>query len=132
MIDVRSSPIHGRGVFAVRPIRRGATFHTAHLLPFGCEQAEALSRTTAASYVFHIEDCGDDGSAVTGIALSPISFVNHQRPASAAFTVDPATRTISFSALRDIAADEEITIDYGDFAEKLGLDRALEPEASGV
>ncbi len=107
-------------MFATRPIRRGETFHTAHLLVFGCEQAAAVAQTTVAHYVFHIEDC-DDTRAVTGIALSPISFANHARPASAAFHVDAREHTVSFTALRNIAADEEITIDYGDFADKLGL-----------
>lgn len=123
MIDVRSSPIHGRGAFATENVRRGQLFHTAHLLIFDCRQSAAVAQTAAAFYVFHVEDCpGEPDHEVTGIALSPISFVNHSRPCNAAFEVDGAARTVRFTALRDIPAGEEITIDYGDFAAKLGID----------
>jgi SET domain-containing protein len=123
MIEVRSSPIHGRGAFASSAIRRGELFHTAHLLTFDCDQSAALSRTAAANYVFHVEDCpGDAGGDMTGIALSPISFVNHNRTCNASFEVNAGSLTVAFTALRDIAAGEEITIDYGDFARKLGID----------
>ncbi len=122
MIEVRESPIHGRGTFASGPIRKGETFHTAHLLVFDCGEADAIERTAAAHYVFHIEDCAvAPDKAVTGLAMSPISFVNHHRPPDASFAVDGKARTVSFTALRDIGQGEEITIDYGDFAEKLGI-----------
>lgn len=132
MIDVRSSPIHGRGAFATQGLIRGQLFHTAHLLVFDCGQSAAVAKTAAAFYVFHVEDCPCEPEhavsvheapehAVTGIALSPISFVNHARPCSASFAVDAATRTVSFTALSDIQEGEEITIDYGDFAVKLGI-----------
>jgi hypothetical protein len=123
MIEVRSSPIHGRGAFASGAIRRGELFHTAHLLVFDCEQSAALEKTAAANYVFHVEDCPDDpNSDMTGIALSPISFVNHDRKCNASFEVNAGSLTVTFTALRDIEAGEEITIDYGDFAGKLGID----------
>jgi uncharacterized protein len=123
MIEVRSSPIHGRGAFATSAIRRGDMFHTAHLLVFDCEQSAALARTAAANYVFHVEDCpGDPSSDTTGIALSPISFVNHDATCNATFVVNSSALTVTFTALREIEAGEEITIDYGDFAGKLGID----------
>jgi SET domain-containing protein len=59
---------------------------------------------------------------VTGLAMSPISFVNHHRPPVASFVVNGTARTVAFTALRDISPGEEITIDYGDFAEKLGIE----------
>jgi hypothetical protein len=122
MIEVRSSPIHGRGAFAGGMLRRGEVFHTAHMLVFDCAQSAAIARTAAAFYVFHVDDCpGEPEHEVTGIALSPISFVNHARPCNASFAVDAVSRTVSFTALRDIPAGEEITIDYGDFAAKLGI-----------
>ena len=123
MIEVRSSAIHGRGAFATGAIRCGQMFHTAHLLMFDCEQSAALAGTAAANYVFHVEDCPDDPNKdMTGLALSPISFVNHRRPCNASFQVNGGALTVTFTALRDIEAGEEITIDYGDFAGKLGID----------
>ena len=122
MISVRHSSIHGRGVFADFPIAAASPFHVAHLLVFEPEQQAALEGTAAAHYVFHISDePGDPPRTRTGLAMSPISFINHARPANTAFTVNPSAQTITFSALRDIAEGEELTIDYGDFAEKLGI-----------
>lgn len=122
MIEVRTSPIHGRGAFAAAPIARGQTFHIAHLLTFGCGEAERINATTIGHYVFYIEDCPEDcGHDHVGLAMSPMSFVNHRRPCNARFTVDAQALTVSFAALADIAAGEEITIDYGDFAATLGI-----------
>ncbi|MBI1339719.1 SET domain-containing protein-lysine N-methyltransferase [bacterium] len=122
MIEIGISPIHGRGAFTSRNVRKGEAFHTAHLFVFGNEDAANIAETRAAHYVFYIADC-DDGSGreITGLALSPISYVNHARPANASFVVDPKTETVTFTALVDISAGEEILIDYGDFAERLGI-----------
>lgn len=122
MIEVRTSPIHGRGAFALDAIRPGSEFHLAHLLIFPCSQWSAVQETSAAHYVFHVEDCPDHPErSRLGLAMSPMSFVNHSRKPNAAFRVNIRNQTITFSALRAIAAEEEITIDYGDFAEKLGI-----------
>lgn len=122
MIEVRPSSIHGRGVFATQPIRAGDTFHVAQLLVFGCEDQPGLSQTVAAHYVFYVEDCADaPGRDVTALAMSPISFVNHRRPCNTAYVVHPRDRVATFTAMADIAAGDEITIDYGDFADRLGI-----------
>jgi hypothetical protein len=121
-IEVRTSSIHGRGAYATRDIAEGEAFHVAPLLLFPCAEADALQGTRAADYVFHVEDCPDHpGRSIVGLAMSPMSFVNHSARASAAFAVDPKAETITFTALRAIVDGEEITIDYGDFAEKLGI-----------
>jgi hypothetical protein len=121
MIEVGRSPIHGRGAFAARPIAGGEAFHLAHLLEIPCAEAAAFAATRASHYAFWIADCPETGLERLGLALSPISFVNHRRPPNAAFAVDAGTLTIAFTALADIAAGEEILIDYGDFAERLGI-----------
>jgi SET domain-containing protein len=122
MIEVRVSAIHGRGAFALANIRPGSPFHLAHLLVFPCSQWETIQETLTAHYVFHVEDCPDHPERSSlGLAMSPMSFVNHSRTPNAGFQVNVRSQTITFTALRAIAAEEEITIDYGDFAEKLGI-----------
>lgn len=122
MIEVRSSRIHGRGVFASQAIEEGQVFHKAHLLVFPSAQYPALQDTVAAHYVFHVAEAADGSpNTVNGLAMSPISFINHSRAASCAFEVDPDSQTIRFTALRPIDAGEELTIDYGDFAERSGI-----------
>jgi len=123
MIEVRSSSIHGRGVFASVAIAGGEQFHVAELLIVDSDQHAALQNTVFGHYVFHVADDPEGGDRdVTGLAMSPISFINHRRPANAAFTVDGPARQIAFVATTDISPGEEITIDYGDFAAKLGIE----------
>lgn len=122
MIEVRASSIHGRGVFASVDIPADTCFHVAELLIVDSAQHEALQNTVFCHYVFHVADDPDGGDRdVTGLAMSPISFINHRRPANAEFRVDAGARQIAFTAATDIPAGAEVTIDYGDFAEKLGI-----------
>jgi len=122
MIEVRTSSIHGRGAFAAVDIPEGTAFHVAHLMVFGCEEVAAINATSIGAYVFYIEDCPNGGAHDhVGLAMSPISFINHGVPSNSAFVVDPAALTVTFTALSDIPAGQELTIDYGDFAAKLGI-----------
>src|SRR5262249_20683758 len=100
MIQVRTSSIHGRGAFAAAATASGETFHTAQLMTFGCEEIDHINATRIGSYVFYIEDC-PHGAAHdhVGLAMSPISFVNHRRPCNTTFVVDPAAQTVAFTAL---------------------------------
>lgn len=118
-VEVRSSPIHGRGAFAAYDIHRGQAFHTAHMLVFDPAESALLKAQRLGHYLFHVEDTA--AGERLGIALSPLSFLNHRRPANVTFVVDGPAQTVIFTAARDIAAGEELTIDYGDYAAALGL-----------
>lgn len=94
------SAIHGVGLFAVKPIRAGET-----ILEWSeCSQVLSEEQVAALSpgelrYVSFIE-----GRSI--LFEPPARFVNH--------SCDPNARGSSGrdSALRDIAAGEEITVDY--------------------
>ena len=103
-IEVRSSPISGRGVFAVTPIKRDEVviawqprgkLSAAEFARFGASQAEEKHYVTLAA----------DGSYL--VMGEPERFVNH--------SCDPntAVRDNADIALRDIVVGEEITSDYG-------------------
>jgi SET domain len=50
--------------------------------------------------------------ASTALALGYGSMYNHDDPANMRYIANPATCTLSFIAVRDICADEELTINY--------------------
>ncbi len=95
-IYVKTSRIHGRGLFAARRFPRGSVI--------GIYEGRRTRRN--GRYVLWIP--GNNGSA-TGIAgTGPLRFVNHSRRSNAAF------RGPLLFSLRPIRPHEEITVHYGD------------------
>lgn len=93
---VRSSPIHGRGVFARRRFRPDgyiATFEGSHTDRDGM-------------HVLWIVD--EDGSEVGIEGRNALRYLNHSRFPNAEF------RGPDLHALRNIQPGQEITFDYGE------------------
>lgn len=95
-VYVAESDIHGRGVFAARHIRKGATIGTF----------EGVPTRRNGRYVLWVErdDGGWDGRRGTG----DLRFVNHSDTPNAEF------RGWDLVALRAIRSGEEVTVDYGE------------------
>jgi uncharacterized protein len=114
-IIVKSSSLHGAGVYTTAPIKKGA-----HILEYTgprltAKACEGMYADTEVTYLFAMDD-GD--TIIDGFGMA--AFVNH--------TCDPNCETdqienrIWIMALRDIEAGEELTYDYnlfdGDIDEK--------------
>lgn len=115
--EVRTSPLHGRGLFAAGPIPEGAEIGVYPLLILSHEDTAGLRATRLYHYLFYVDErpCGAMRAAV---ALGEISMCNHSPNANAGFEVDADAQTVTLTALNDIASDDEILIDYQDFAEE--------------
>lgn len=105
-VRVDDSPVHGRGVFATKIINPGEVFCTNPLFRIPAEEREFLDQTSLYDHYFEFEDDAY-------IALGPISFLNHEEQPCADFELDVEALTISLTARRTIAANEEISIHYG-------------------
>ncbi len=105
-IRVDHSPVHGRGVFAVRSVEAGQQLCENHLFRVPFEEREFLDQTSLYDHYFEFEDDAY-------IALGPISFLNHHENPSADFQLDADLLMITLTATRPIEANEEITIHYG-------------------
>ena len=95
-VRVRDSPIHGKGVFARRPIPHDTmigVYAGAHVEHDG-------------TYVLWVEE--EDGLWRGVDGLNELRFLNHSSKPNSQFNGD-----ILFST-RTIAAGEELTIHYGD------------------
>jgi len=104
--SVRASPIHGRGLFAARPIRRGevVAIKGGHIL-----DRRALVRSPARAAVSYIQ-IDDDfyiGAATPAEVRRNKLFINHSCEPNVGIRGQ-----ITFVALRDVAAGEELTYDW--------------------
>jgi len=95
-IIVKTSPIHGRGVFAAKRIRTGAYIATF----------EGKATTKNGMHVLWARDDDDNEFAIEG--RNDLRFLNHSRHPNAEFI------GVDLHAVRNIEQDAELTIDYGD------------------
>jgi len=95
----------GRGVFSSAPINAGEVVEA-------CKLYELASASCVINYSFYV----DRDERIVGIATGFGSLYNHAAPANASHTINKEDSRVDIIALRDIAADEEICINYhGEF-----------------
>ncbi len=115
--EVRTSPLHGRGLFASGFIPAGAVIGVYPLLVLSHEDTLTLKSTRLYHYVFYVDE-RDDGAARCAVAFGEISMCNHSPAANAEFEVDAAAQSVTLTASDDLVAGTEILIDYQEFAEE--------------
>lgn len=114
-------PGKGRGVRAGRAIAQGEVIESASVVILSAQEWELVEQTVLGQFAFGWDD--DKGSVA--IALGQGSFLNHSYEPNVASDKDVAGRCIVFSAVRDIAPGEELTINYNgdlDSREPVGFD----------
>ena len=94
------------GIFAARSFATGETIETAPVILLHTSAWTGIARTVVAPRCFPWRQ-GDHRAA---LALGHSALYRESRTPSAAFVVEPGSRTIGFRALRAIAMGEEITI----------------------
>jgi SET domain-containing protein len=105
-IEVRRVKGKGRGVFARRLIRRGEVIERVPVLVLPVEEVRNATHWTGlAGYCFQW------GQGTLALALGYGSLYNHSYHPNARYD-DASGPTKIFTALRDIAAGEEITVNY--------------------
>ncbi len=111
-VEIRTGPERGRGVFAREPIASGTEIEAAPVIILATAECRVLDRTIIHNYYFHWD--GDpDGEGRGALGLGLVSLCNHSRRPRARVDRNFARLTLDLIALADIAAGEEITIDYG-------------------
>lgn len=99
----------GRGVFASRAFSRGETIEISPVVLFRTHY-NSLPKTVK-TLVFDWEVLA--GKPRThAMALGYGSFYNHNNPANLRYEADAVNDLIRFIAVRDVEADEELTINY--------------------
>ncbi len=103
-VEVRRARGKGRGVFARRAIAEGEVMETCPVLVVSAGSIEDFTAGIG-GYVF------EWGKGTLALALGFGSLYNHSYEPNARYE-DTGARTKLFVALRDIAAGEEITVNY--------------------
>lgn len=118
MLEIRRSPVHGHGCFAALAIGAGEVVARTRILVLAPEETELVRRTSLRHYIFYVKDGPNpDGPFRSALAMGPVSFCNHSADANCSFAVDETELVLT--ARRPIGAGEEITIDYGDYAQEI-------------
>ncbi len=105
-IGVKRTKSKGRGVFALRPIRKGEIIETCPVLVLPAEAVGTDDYTTG----LH-DYCFAWGRGTVALVLGYGSLYNHSyRPNARYDDLPPQTKT--YTALRNISPGEEITINY--------------------
>ena len=102
-IEVKLVKGKGRGVFALRPIAKGEVVERVPVIVFSAQDNEA--NPVLGHYVFAW------GRGTVALALGYGSLYNHSYSPNCRYD-DIGRQTKVFTALRDIAVGEELTINY--------------------
>lgn len=97
----------GWGAFCSKRIPKNKVFNVTTLLVLSGREARLMSGSSLEPYWYEF---GTKGRA---IALGLGSILNHSDKPNCSYHFSKVKRTLSFYALRDIPAHEELTHDYG-------------------
>jgi SET domain-containing protein len=111
LIEVRNSPVHGRGVFAVAPISKGTRIieylgdRVSHKA--ADERYEDHDENDNHTFLFIV----DKHTVIdAGVGGNDARFINHQCSGNCESVIE--NRRVFIDATRDIAAGEELGYDY--------------------
>lgn len=107
-IFIKHTKDKGRGVFTDGLINKGGIIESSPVIVFEKDDWQYISKTDINCYCFYWDKTLNDGA----IALGYGSLFNHSYDPNAYFIRRIKDNTIDFIALRDINANEEITINY--------------------
>ena len=102
---LKPSPLGGRGVFTASAIPTGSVVELAPVIELSAADRATIHQTALHDYYF----AWGEGAA---IALGYGSLYNHATAPNLDYELDTDFGQVRFTALRDIAAGEELTIDY--------------------
>src|SRR5262245_21460114 len=120
---IRNTPTMGRGVFAAEDIPQGALIEVCPVIRLSAADSKRVMRTALGKYVF---EWGPDADGQSAVVLGYGSLYNHSFEPNADYRHREARGCVTFWAIRDIQAGEEIRTNYvGESAPKAAFDHWL-------
>jgi SET domain-containing protein len=105
-VEMRPSPIHGRGMFAVDDIPKDTIIERAPLIPINRRED-----VTPGSLLSKYDIAYKDGKHA--IMLGYASIYNHSDDNNVIWDFEPDEDIIYIKTIRDIQRDEEVFVSYG-------------------
>ena len=123
-VEVKGSPIHGKGVFALENIPKGKIvwkFDPTHDLVLSLDDFNQLDESAKVELKRVAYLSGSSGQYVYPPENDPARFTNHdgERNNLSVKIDEEVSKEPYFIANRDIEAGEELTNNYSDFDESL-------------
>ena len=106
-VEVRTSAVEGRGLFATETIAADTLVMEAPLLLIPAQQRAALQATLVDDYVYEWDEHG-----TAALVLGVSSMCNHADDPNAFLWLVPDGLVAQLFTLRDVAAGQEITVSY--------------------
>ena len=110
-IAYRDIPGKGRGVVATQPIAAGETIERSPVIPLAMKDSECPGLNDYA-FAWGEDVPGFEPGKECAIALGYIGLYNHSGSSNVRLERHYGDNEMSIHALRDIAAGEELTINY--------------------
>lgn len=104
---VAESPLGGRGVFAAEAMASGEVVEVAPVIVFPPDQRDLLEASALRDHWYGWTDDGD-----AAVAFGHASFYNHAEDANCDYEAHEVLDALVVRLRRDVAAGEELTIDY--------------------
>jgi uncharacterized protein len=98
----------GRGLFAIGPIAADTVLEIAPVIVMSAEDRKELDKTLLHDYIF---EWGDDRSRCC-MALGYVPLYNHSYFSNCEYEMDFRKKIITVKTVRDVAAGEELFINY--------------------
>lgn len=106
----------GNAVFTTRPLAIGTVIEVSPAIVMSAEERALLDKTLLHDYIFEWQPQGQKKCCM---AQGYISVYNHSGKSNCEYYMDYEKETISIKAIRNIAANEELTINYnGDWNDR--------------
>lgn len=103
-----------KGVFAKIYIKQDEIIEVCPILAISADDTAAIHEESLVSYMFYY----GKNKEKSLIALGSGSLYNHAPKPNALYKISKKEKTITFTALTNIAEDEEITVSYAGSTEK--------------
>ena len=108
IVEIKSSPKRGRGVFATANIKQGTVLEVSPVIVLSEKERKTIEKTLLFDYIF---EWGIDKKKAC-VALGYVSLYNHNYEANCEYEMDFKKRLMTIKTVKPIKKGEELFVNY--------------------